>query len=186
MLDFRTCTWNRTILDILNACPAIRCSGGIFGLLPELADLDGTNTTETTTSLFCNGLSSCKKNGEANPYWERWPELRATSTHYDNEQMQQCRMFLGIGDGAAANCGSKCDAYSSSDGTRIAVTVGTSAAARVCLPLPIETSPSNKIVIPFGLFCYRIDKSQVLVGKLGLCADDELSLHSRYSIITIY
>jgi hypothetical protein len=157
--------------------PAIRCSGGIFGLLPELADLDGTNTTETTTSLFCNGLSSCNKNGEANPYWERWPELRATSTHYDNEQMQQCRMFLGIGDGAAANCGSKCDAYSSSDGTRIAVTVGTSAAARVCLPLPIETSPSNKIVIPFGLFCYRIDKSQVLVGKLGLCADDELSLH---------
>jgi hypothetical protein len=168
MLDFRTCRWNKTILDILNACPAVSCSGGIFDLLPELADLDGTNATQTSTSFIFNGIPSCNKNGDVNPYWERWPELR-------DEQTQQCKIFLGIGDGAAANCGSKCDAYSASGGTRIAVTIGTSAAARVCLPLPIETSPSSNTIIPFGLFCYRIDKRQVLVGKSGLCTNGEHS-----------
>ena len=53
---------------------------------------------------------------------------------------------------------------------RIAVTVGTSAAARIVLPLPIDRSaPSSlssscPINVPPGLFCYRIDAHHVLVG----------------------
>lgn len=78
---------------------------------------------------------------EKNPYWDRWPELRCS------------RLFLGLGDGACANVGSKC-----STPNRIAVTVGTSAAARMCLPF------QNDLHVPPGLFCYRVDKSHVLVG----------------------
>ena len=45
---------------------------------------------------------------------ERWPEIG-----------EGCRFMLGCGDGACANIGSKC-----TDVDRIAVTIGTSAAAR--------------------------------------------------------
>ena len=83
-----------------------------------------------------------------NPYWERWSELRETC------------LFLGVGDGACANIGSKCVTP-----RRIAVTVGTSAAARVCLPLQCSKYESNNnFHVPPGLFCYRIDRSHVLVG----------------------
>ena len=78
-------------------------------------------------------------------YWDSWPELR------------DCPLFLGLGDGACANIGSKCSAAS-----RIAVTVGTSAAARVCLRQGVGSS--SNFQIPKGLWCYRIDKSHVLVG----------------------
>jgi gluconokinase len=82
---------------------------------------------------------------EGNPYWQKWPELRSAS------------LFLGVGDGACANIGSKC-----SSSSRIAVTVGTSAAARICLPH--SAGSSTPIRVPRGLFCYRIDRSHILVG----------------------
>jgi len=99
--------------------------------LPDLADFD-------EPSLLKHGIP------ERSSYWERWPELQST------------RFFLGLGDGACANVGSKC-----STADRIACTVGTSAAARVCLQLPVGSE--NVQVLP-GLFCYRIDRSHVLVG----------------------
>jgi hypothetical protein len=95
--------------------PCNKLFGGIFDLLPKLTNLDGTNATETSTSFIFHGIPSCNKNRDVNSYWERWPEL-------SDEQTQQCRIFLGIGDGADANCDSKCDAYSQSGGTRIVVT----------------------------------------------------------------
>lgn len=100
--------------------------------LPELADYD-------TMPLLQEGIptSSC--------YWDRWILLR------------NARFFLGLGDGACANVGSKC---SSPD--RIACTIGTSAAARVCLYSPIKESLSH--LVPPGLFCYRINQSYILVG----------------------
>ena len=48
------------------------------------------------------------------------------------------------------------------------LTVGTSAAARVCLPLSMISSsddaPESDISIPPGLFCYRVHKNCVLLG----------------------
>jgi len=49
-------------------------------------------------------------------YAQRWPELASS------------KLFLGIGDGACANVGSRC--Y---DSTRMAVTIGTSAACRIII-----------------------------------------------------
>jgi gluconokinase len=98
--------------------------------LPKLADI---------TQPISIGLSPSSK------YCTQWPELREAS------------FFLGIGDGACANVGSKAVTES-----RIAVTIGTSAAARICLPLTIN--PKKEFQVSGGLFCYRIDKSHVLVG----------------------
>jgi len=81
---------------------------------------------------------------ENSAYYERWPDLR------------RARFFLGLGDGACANIGSKCTIP-----TRISCTVGTSAAARVCLPLEIGASLP---AFESGLFCYRVDKGHVVLG----------------------
>ncbi|ETL82158.1 hypothetical protein L917_17598 [Phytophthora nicotianae] len=73
----------------------------------------------------------------------RWPELEIVP------------FFLGVSDGAAANIGSKC-----LDASRIAVTIGTSAALRVVLS---EDAMKNAKV-PKGLWCYRIGRDHVLLG----------------------
>ena len=165
MLNYQTCTWNETILQLLNECVEIKSAGGSTNLLPDLVDFDGTTIQGETTSLLMDGVPQRCRGGEANPYWDRWPELRGRSSddagHKKQKQQKHCRLFLGIGDGAAANCGSKCDAFSTSSGQRIAVTIGTSAAARICLPLSINSAP---IDVPPGLFCYRVDRHRVLVG----------------------
>lgn len=76
-------------------------------------------------------------------YKHRWPELQTARVHY------------GLGDGAAANLGSQCDQPG-----RVAVTIGTSAAARVILP----TSTASCLAIPKGLWCYRVDSERLLLG----------------------
>ncbi|GKY98352.1 hypothetical protein MPSEU_000792800 [Mayamaea pseudoterrestris] len=106
--------------------------------LPRLVDFDNLDIPE--------GLSS------DSAYFIKWPELRAT------------KWFLGVGDGACANLGSKC-----SIPARIACTVGTSAAARVTLSMPKmpeETLNDNATAmkIPQGLFCYRINRDYCLLG----------------------
>jgi len=83
--------------------------------------------------------------GAKNPYWKRWPELRA----------ETCRLFLGVGDGAAANVGSRCGGEG-----RICVTIGTSAAVRVV----VKGGEVGKFVVPKGLWCYRVDGDRLLVG----------------------
>ncbi|KAL7452788.1 hypothetical protein ACHAWC_004523, partial [Mediolabrus comicus] len=119
-----------------------------LNVLPPLSDFDAED-------VLRNGMSQHCYNGTKNVYWDRWPELR------------QCQFFLGVGDGAAANIGSKCGTRSpcNNEKRRIAVTIGTSAAARLCLPhhIDISSNPSD-IVVPFGLFCYRVDRSNILLG----------------------
>ncbi|KAG7386301.1 hypothetical protein PHYPSEUDO_000429 [Phytophthora pseudosyringae] len=73
----------------------------------------------------------------------RWPELKGVP------------FFLGVSDGAAANIGSKC-----LDASRIAVTIGTSAALRVVL----SADAMKNAKVPKGLWCYRIGKDHVLLG----------------------
>lgn len=116
-----------------------------MGLLPKdvvplLPKVEDSNTPE-----FYLGVS----------YQMKWPEAK------------DARIHLAVGDGACANIGSKCTTPE-----RIAVTIGTSAAARICLKLSIcddnhddtdDHLPSD-VDVPFGLFCYRINSSTVLVG----------------------
>lgn len=127
LLNFRDCAYEVGATELLP--PGCRDS------LPPLAD-------------FCEtlpGIPEFLANSQPNKYWNEWPELRDTP------------LFLGLGDGACANIGSKC-----STASRIAVTIGTSAAARVCLNQAMGESRSLKV--PKGLFCYRIDTSHVLLG----------------------
>lgn len=123
LLDFETCQYERTVLDLLpNACQ---------NHLPDLSDFN-----ELPLNL-----------NELGKYWVRWPKLRNT------------RFFLGVGDGACANVGSGCTTVD-----QIACTVGTSAAARVCLELPIRAGLEKRFKVESGLFCYRINKTHVLIG----------------------
>jgi gluconokinase len=146
LLNFRTCKYEPTVVGLLPAA----CQQA----LPSLADF--------CDSLACPGLERGIQDkrwhdGTSNPYWDRWPELRGPSPGASG-----CRLFLGLGDGACANIGSKCSTVS-----RIAVTIGTSAAARVCLPLSIvgsSSSTNNDMSVPKGLFCYRINSEHILLG----------------------
>lgn len=99
--------------------------------LPDLADYD--------TILLHKGIPT------SSPFYDRWPQL------------QGVRLFLGLGDGACANIGSKCTVPA-----RIACTVGTSAAARVSLRFPM--GHTSGIRVEPGLFCYRIDRDHVVLG----------------------
>jgi gluconokinase len=117
--------------------------------LPVLADYDELQLS--IPARYAKNTPSGRSSVD-NPYYARWPQLR------------DARLFLGLGDGACANIGSKC-----STPDRIACTVGTSAAARVCLPLPAvrddaQAAPNSNFSLESGLFCYRIDRNHVLVG----------------------
>ncbi|MBC8233340.1 gluconokinase [bacterium] len=74
------------------------------------------------------------------PFAERWPPLHDVP------------WFPAIGDGAAANVGSGCVSPA-----RVALTVGTTTAIRVVMPEPLEN-------VPWGLWCYRIDRQRLLPG----------------------
>jgi gluconokinase len=74
-------------------------------------------------------------------YARRWPRLA------------KAEWFPAIGDGAANNIGSGCVAK-----TRAALMIGTSGALRVAYR---GESPAK---IPNGLWCYRIDRSRVVIG----------------------
>ena len=73
----------------------------------------------------------------------RWPALTAA------------RWFPALGDGACANVGSGAIGPS-----RIALTVGTSAAVRLILPRP----PGAHWVVPHGLWAYRLDRQRAVLG----------------------
>ena len=107
--------------------------------LPELTDFTD----------YVSGIPQFLDEHKINPYWTKFPELRNS------------KFFGGIGDGACANIGSKCTTVA-----RIAVTVGTSAAVRMCLRHKASSTSGLPFRIPDcrGLFCYRIDRNHVLVG----------------------
>jgi gluconokinase len=78
--------------------------------------------------------------GLSKPFAQRWPALKEVS------------WYPAIGDGAAANLGSGCTGPQ-----RVAVTVGTSSAIRVVMPGAVEHIQS-------GLWCYRVDRQNQLLG----------------------
>jgi gluconokinase len=74
---------------------------------------------------------------------ERWPVLA------------DALWFPALGDGACANVGSGATGPS-----RIALTVGTSAAVRMILP----RAPDQRWTIPDGLWAYRLDRDRAVLG----------------------
>lgn len=142
LLNFRTCEWDKEAVS----------------LLPEECQQHMPPLCDFSDEVMPSGGMRCQKIGEndmeVNPYWDRWPELRGT----DENGNPRCRLFVGLGDGACANIGSNCW-----DNQKFSVTIGTSAAARVRVPMPIGNTVDN-FYVPRGLFCYRIDRSHVLVG----------------------
>ena len=131
LFNFRECVWAPEAVALL---PSQACVAS----LPKLADF----------THYQPGIPEWTSTGAINRYWSMFPQLRSTN------------LYLGIGDGACANIGSKC-----STASRIAVTVGTSAAARICLSAQ-GMGPSSCTLpeVPMGLFCYRIDRHRLLVG----------------------
>jgi len=67
--------------------------------------------------------------------------------------LRNSRWFLAIGDGAANNVGAGCV-----EKNKAALMIGTSGAMRVAY----KGEPPKKI--PSGLWCYRIDRSRVIIG----------------------
>jgi gluconokinase len=76
-------------------------------------------------------------------YAKRWPALR------------EARWYPALGDGACANVG--CNAIGS---TRMALTVGTSAAMRMILP----RERGAQWEVPHGLWAYRLDAEHAVLG----------------------
>ncbi len=68
-------------------------------------------------------------------------------------QLRNARLFLAVGDGAANSIGSGC-----STGGKLALMIGTSAAARVVFA---GGPPAN---IPAELWCYRMDRQRTIIG----------------------
>jgi gluconokinase len=154
LLNVRTCEYERNVLDLL----PLECREA----LPKLADYDGfvsnsaTMNEDTSSADRFLRITKNSVSASVSPYHDRWPALR------------NAKLLLGVGDGACANIGSHC-----SIPTRIACTVGTSAAARICVPFPLQKSDANvsdgkdsrsSLVVEPGLFCYRIDRSHILLG----------------------
>lgn len=164
MFDFRSCSWDNEASNLVETCPGITRHEEEFEgddeeykdehieLLPPLADFD------TLLPILKEGVCQFNQDGSDNVYWQNWPEFRAHTLS----------LFLGIGDGAAANLGTKCGpgrtVSTKGEGPqqRIAVTIGTSAAARVCLPLP--SASAALMHVPAGLFCYRVNRDTILLG----------------------
>lgn len=78
--------------------------------------------------------------GLIKPFSSRWPSLK------------RIPWLPAIGDGACSNIGSGC-----STPKRLALMVGTSGAMRVVVR-------GNKIKIPQGLWCYRVDRHRLVMG----------------------
>jgi len=186
MLSFRDCDWDDEATHIFETCQGIvqypHCEydeddvymdDDCIDLLPPLVDYDAALPFLTV------GIPPYAGDGSENPYWYRWPELRS----------KKVRFFLGIGDGVAANVGSKCGGYptsaSLSASHRINVTMGTNASCRCVLPLSMrETQPSQRhISVSPGLFCHRVHRDHILVG--GALTDGGSVVESARSLLNL-
>ncbi len=83
------------------------------------------------------------------PWASQWPELAHTP------------FFLAVGDGVGANLGSGC-----SDNRRIALTIGTTGAMRVVIPVDSANQHDAPLPpqTPQGLWSYPIDSRRWLIG----------------------
>ena len=185
LLNFRTSAWDDQMVDLVETCDGVtqysddtmlvdeEYTEGI-DLLPPLVDFDAA------LPFLREGIPRYNDDRSENIYWERWPEL----------QSYPVNLFFGVGDGAAANIGSKCSGFATSGNSvgsqRIAVTVGTTAAARVCLSLPLSSPGAREknITIPPGLFCYRVHRDRIIVG--GALTDGGSVIEWARSLLSLH
>ena len=104
----------------------------------EMLEVSGIGS-DRLSPLVDLGPPGCLRADFAN----RWPVL--ADAHW----------FPALGDGACANVGSGATGPS-----RIALTVGTSAAVRMILPRP----PDEDWTVPDGLWAYRLDRDRAVLG----------------------
>jgi gluconokinase len=104
----------------------------------EMLDVSGIGV-DCLSPLVDLGPPGCLRSEFAN----RWPAIA------------NARWFPALGDGACANVGSGATGPS-----RIALTVGTSAAVRMILPRP----PDQEWIVPEGLWAYRLDRERAVLG----------------------
>lgn len=126
-----------------DACVSVSMASGtgLFDQFTQTWDdelLDYLKLSKDKLSSFCD-MNQPQQKLKAE-YAHRWPMLA------------QIPWYPAIGDGAAGNLGSGCFSPD-----RIAVMVGTSGAMRVVLQ-------TDKVKIPFGLWCYRVDKKRLVLG----------------------
>jgi gluconokinase len=104
----------------------------------EMLDVSGIGV-DCLSPLVDLGPPGCLRAEFAN----RWPAIA------------NARWFPALGDGACANVGS-----GAAGPSRIALTVGTSAAVRMILPRP----PDQDWIVPEGLWAYRLDRERAVLG----------------------
>lgn len=104
----------------------------------ELRDALGLNINQLPPLLTDEANATFNVTGA---YGDRWPQLR------------DCPWFAAVGDGATNNIGAGCVNKNS-----LALMIGTSGAMRVLY----EGAPPDHL--PESLWCYRADRSRVLVG----------------------
>jgi gluconokinase len=115
---------------------------GIFNIRKSEWDIELLDLLKITERNLPEIVAADTKTFSLNEkYASRWPQLR------------EARWFPAIGDGAANNIGANCLQKS-----RAALMIGTSGAMRVAY----TGAPPRKI--PEGLWCYRIDRSRVIMG----------------------
>ena len=90
---------------------------------------------------------------------ENLPEIARETFELNEEfkgrwdKLKNAKWFLAIGDGAANNIGANCLKKE-----KAALMIGTSGAMRVAFEGDVPAE------IPFGLWCYRIDRKRIIVG----------------------
>jgi gluconokinase len=104
----------------------------------ELLALLGMNPSQFPTLTDFTSSQS----GLRSEYDSRWAALRDVP------------FYLAVGDGAAANVGT-----GASTSSKLAVTIGSTAALRILYPSPDHVPP-----VPKGLWAYRLDKDHHLIG----------------------
>lgn len=115
---------------------------GIFNIRKNVWDSELLNYLQISEEILPSVIESDHETFKLNEeYSERWRLLKNTSC------------FLAIGDGAANNIGSGCVTKE-----KASLMIGASSAMRVAF----EGSVPNEI--PKGLWCYRIDRKQIIIG----------------------
>lgn len=167
MLDFRTCCWDDEVVDLLETCD------GVAQYTHEVEDdddeehVDGIDLLPPTVDydaalpFLRGGIPAYNDDGSINSYWERWPELRLFPVN----------LFFGV------------DGLGNSHRIAMADKIpSASELVRLHLPLSLPRYEGNSdIIIPPGLFCYRVNRDQILVGSL--LADDGSVLEWVQSLI---
>jgi len=143
-LSFAEYALSRLCSDDAGAATICMASGtGILDVHAMIWDAEMLEASGIGTDLLSPLVDLGPPGCLCSDFARRWPALA------------DAKWFPALGDGACANVGS-----GALGPTRIALTVGTSAAVRMILPRP----PDQSWVVPDGLWAYRLDRQRAVLG----------------------